>query len=108
MQDQAKRTSAPEVAYERRARSVLSCVAQGAVCMVEASDTEVHAILPCIAWAVWVAKPHSHCLDIPPVVEVILVVTSYNPYIRTSAPLFRFQNDYDEKSEASCFLVVRR
>jgi hypothetical protein len=50
MQDQAKRTSAPEVAYERRARSVLSCVAQGAgaVCMVEALDTEIHDILPWI------------------------------------------------------------
>jgi hypothetical protein len=48
MQDQAKRTSAPEVAYERRARSISSCVAQGAVCMVEALDTEVHDILPWI------------------------------------------------------------
>jgi hypothetical protein len=48
MQDQAKRTSAPEVAYDRRARSVCSCVAQGAVCMVEALDTEIYGILP---WA---------------------------------------------------------
>jgi hypothetical protein len=36
----------PGVAYERRARSASSYMAQGAACIDEALDTEIHGILP--------------------------------------------------------------